>query len=219
MIIAGKEVTSVGPMINGRTMHSCQFLVRHFSFAPCAKSLLLLVSLQLAGCVGSSSDNGVAVRLGENPVVYVKRVTPRDEDDGSVLPLDLSSPVAFYPGASLRVRAVASSRAEERTIMAGLFDGAIDVKDVSASYDGRRTLFALRAPEIEEADEEHQLVWNIWEYDFDQEKARRLIPLDLEAQEGHDMSPRYLPDGRILLVSSRQSQALARLLDESKPQF
>src|SRR5690554_2124823 len=111
MIIAGKEVSSVDPMINGQTMHSCQFPVRRISLALCAKSLFVLVCLQFSGCVGSSSDNGVAVRLGENPVVYVKRVTPRDEEDGSVIPLDLSNPVAFYPGASLRYRAVASPRA------------------------------------------------------------------------------------------------------------
>jgi len=200
-------------------MHSCQFYVRRFSFALCAASLFVLVCLQLTACVGSSSENGVAVRLGENPVVYVKRVTPRDEDDGSVLPLDLSNPVAFYPGASLRYRAVASPRAEERNITAGMFDGAIDVKDVSASYDGRRILFALRAPEIEDADEEDQPTWNIWEYDFDLKKSRRIIPLDLVAEEGHDMAPRYLPDGRILFASTRQRQALARLLDEGKPQF
>lgn len=200
-------------------MNFSRIFVRCSTLRAGGASLFLLIFAQLAGCVGSSSENGVDVRLGENPVVYVTRVMPRDPDDGEVLPLDLSNPVAFYPGASLRVRDVASPRALERNITAGLFTGRIDVKDVSPSYDGRRILFALRAPEIEDADEEDQPTWNIWEYDFDTRSTRRVIPLDLIAEEGQDIMPRYLPDGRILFASTRQPQSLARLLDEGKPQF
>src|SRR5690606_30816931 len=61
--------------------------------------------------------------------------------------------------------------------------------------------------------------WNIWEYDVDSRHLRRVISNELIAEEGQDLAPRYLPDGRILFVSTRQRQARARLLDEGKPQF
>lgn len=182
-------------------------------------ALYLPILLGLQGCVGSSEQDSVDVRLGENPIAYVKRVTPRDEDDNTLLENDFAEPAAFFPGASLYVRDVASPNAPERNISAGLFTGQIDIKDLSPSYDGRRMLFAMRAPEIEDADDDEQPTWNIWEYDFDTASVRRIIPIDLIAEEGQDMAPRYLPDGRIVFVSTRQRQALARLLDEGKPQF
>lgn len=181
--------------------------------------IFCLAGAVLSGCVGGSEQGGVDVRLGENPVVYVMRVTPVDEETGTLMMSDMSDPAAFYPGASLFIRDVASASAEERSISAGLFGGAIDIKDLSASYDGRKLLFSLRAPEIEGADEDEQPTWNIWEYDADVRSVRRIIPIDLIAEEGQDFSPRYLPGGRIVFVSTRQRQALARLLDEGKPQF
>lgn len=193
--------------------------VTRFSKAASITATFLLVLLPLAGCVGTSEQESVSVRLGENPVAYVKRVTPRDPDDLTPLPHDLTDSAAFFPGASLYIRDVASPRAVERNITGDLFEGPIDVKDLSASYDGRRILFALRAPEIEDADEDEQPTWNIWEHDLDSGQTRRIIPVDLVAEEGQDMAPRYLPDGRILFVSTRQRQAAARLLDEGKPQF
>ena len=41
-----------------------------------------------------------------------------------------------------------------------------DVKDLFVSYDGTRLLFAMRAPEIEDADDDEQPSWNIWQYDL-----------------------------------------------------
>ncbi len=48
---------------------------------------------------------------------------------------------------------------------------------------------------------------------------RRLIVSDLTAQQGHDLSPHYLPDGRILFVSTRQQTAKAILINDGKPQY
>ncbi|MCI0432894.1 MAG: hypothetical protein L0271_04495, partial [Gemmatimonadetes bacterium] len=47
----------------------------------------------------------------------------------------------------------------------------------------------------------------------------RVIVSDNIAEEGHDVAPHYLPDGRIVFSSTRQRQARAILLDEGKPQF
>ena len=173
----------------------------------------------LAGCdLGGDDDARADAVLLDRPVAYVARSLPRDED-GMPEPRDLREPAAFFPGAALYLRELASPNAREISLTADLFDGAIDVRDLRVSFDGRRLLFALRAPEIDGADDDEQPTWNIWEYDLDTALLRRVIGNDLIAEEGQDLFPRYLPDGRIVFASTRQRQARARLLDEGKPQF
>ena len=46
-----------------------------------------------------------------------------------------------------------------------------------------------------------------------------MITADITSEAGHDVSPHYLPDGRIIFSSTRQRQSKAILLDENKPQF
>ena len=48
---------------------------------------------------------------------------------------------------------------------------------------------------------------------------RRVIASDVTAEEGHDLAPHYLPDGRIVFSSTRQRLSKAVLIDEGKPQF
>ena len=48
---------------------------------------------------------------------------------------------------------------------------------------------------------------------------RRVITSDTVEDEGHDIMPHYLPDGRIVFSSTRQRQARAIQLDENKPQY
>jgi hypothetical protein len=93
------------------------------------------------------------------------------------------------------------------------------VRDVTVSYDGNKLLFSLRLPEIEDAEEEDQPTWNIWEYDIEEGRLRRIIDSDNTAEEGQDRFPAYLPDGRIVFSSTRQRQAKARLVDEGKDQY
>lgn len=175
----------------------------------------------LAGCGGEATDPVASLdpSLGDRPVVYVQRTVPRDPDSGALMPHRLAEPAAFHGGARLVLRASASPGAGERIITAGLFDGPYDVRDLSISADGMRLLFALRAPEDPDLDDDEQPTWNIWEYRFATGALRRVISNDLVAEEGQDLAPRYLPDGRILFASTRQRQARARLLDEGKPQF
>ena len=180
--------------------------------------IVCVTQFTLAGCLGGSSQDGVDPRLGEAPVAYVKRSAPLD-DDGVMLARNELEPVAFYPGGELMIRDAASPRASERSLSLRVFTDPHDVRDLSPSFDGRRLLFSLRAPEIPGADEDDQPRWNIWEYNADTDSLRRVITSDLIAEEGQDLMPRYLPDGRILFVSDRQRQSRARLLDEGKPQF
>src|SRR5690554_1478783 len=180
--------------------------------------ITLLVPLCLSGCLGDSQSSAVDPRLGEAPVAYVLRTTPLD-DDGAMLARNEREPSRFYPGGELVIREAASPAAAQRRISQRIFTDPHDVRDLSASYDGRRLLFSLRAPDIPGADDDDQPRWNIWEYNADTDGLRRLIGSDLIAEEGQDLMPRYLPDGRILFVSDRQRQSRARLLDEGRPQF
>ena len=180
--------------------------------------LLSLVSLSLTACVGDSKDSPDATRFGDVPIAYVMRVTPRAED-GTFIPDDLNDLTAFQPGARLMVRDAASPLALENDVTSELFEGEIDIRDLSVSPDGRHLVFALRAPEIEDADEEDQPTWNVWTLNRDSGEVRRVISNDIVAEEGQDIQPAFLPDGRIVFTSNRQRQARARLLDEGKPQF
>ncbi len=175
-----------------------------------------------ASVEGSGQDDDPVVV--DFPIAYVKRPIPVEVDDNDIeTPAEeiLREPINFFPGANLFIRDRATPSATETNITEGLFEeGALfDVKDVDVSYDGNFLVFALRAPEIEDADEEDQPTWNIWEYDRTTQVIRRIISSDISAEEGQDISPHYLPDGRIVFTSTRQRLAKAILLDEGKPQF
>ncbi|GAB5379069.1 MAG: hypothetical protein Alis3KO_10570 [Aliiglaciecola sp.] len=166
------------------------------------------------------------------PIAFVKRALPLDED-GNLITNDLRQPFEFIPGAAIFVKARASASALETNITDRAFFSeeqteqatdedplpGYDVKDMEVSYDGERLVFAMRAPEIENADDDEQPTWNIWEYNRVTDVLRRVITSDIVAEEGQDTGPVYLPDGRIAFSSTRQSGNQAILLDEGKPQY
>lgn len=126
-------------------------------------------------------------------------------------------------GGSLWVRERAAPSAKEVNITDRLVgvdpqfpNAKYDVRDVSASYDGKRLLFSMRAPKT---DVDPQPTWNIWEYDRTTDVLHRVISSDSVAETGEDVAPQYLPDGRIVFSSTRQRQSKAILLDEGKQQF
>lgn len=180
---------------------------------------LALAAAVAAGCE-SGSRNGINIGSGQTPdpvvldfpVAYVKRPLPTGDEDARELR-------SFQGGADLWLRDRAAPAALERNITGAITGGEWDVRDVDVSYDGRRLVFAMRPPLIEGAEESEQPTWNIWEYDLDSDTLRRVIASDLVAEEGHDVAPHYLPDGRIVFSSTRQRQAKATLIDEGKPQF
>ena len=186
-----------------------------------------LTSLLVAACGGGSGDGG---SLGgeqspdpvvvDFPIVYVERSLPVDED-GNLLEEDIVEPNAFKPGAQLMLRPRASEDAPVTILTQGLFaeDEQYDIKDVDVSSDGNKVVFALRAPDIEDVDDDEQPTWNIWEYDVELNQLRRIISSDINAEAGEDVSPHYLPDGRIVFSSTRQRRSRAILLDENKPQY
>ncbi|TQV86759.1 hypothetical protein FLL46_16915 [Aliikangiella coralliicola] len=183
----------------------------------------------LAGCTGGGSS---VQQTGQEPdpvvidfpIAYIKRPLPVEVDDNNnETPVEenLREPIAFNAGAALFIRDRATPSAAETNITAQAFEeGALyDVRDVDVSHDGNKLVFAMRAPEIEGADEDEQPKWNIWEYDRTTQVLRRIIASDITAEAGDDVAPHFLPDGKIVFASTRQRLAKAVLLDEGKPQF
>lgn len=168
------------------------------------------------------------------PIAYVERPLPLG-DNANLEKREILDPAAFHPGARLVIKERASASAIELVITDDVFPrnpddspALYDVKDLAPSPDGRKLLFAMRAPEIPNAEEDP--TWNIWEYDLDNDILRQVISdtiygdgtpyqPDLYAEEGHDVAPQYLPDGRIIFSSNRQERGRAILLDENKPQY
>ncbi|MBK6453119.1 MAG: hypothetical protein KA760_04050 [Steroidobacteraceae bacterium] len=184
---------------------------------------LLLAGAALAACTSSDGGGGASPSGGQSPdpvvldfpIAYVKRPLPVDTATAP----DARELLPFQPGSDLYLRDRAAPSSAERNLTAELTNGMGDVRDVEPSFDGRKLVFALREPNIEGAAPEDQPTWNIWEYDLDLQQLRRVIASDTTADDGQDVAPHYLPDGRIIFSSTRQRQSKAILLDEGKPQF
>ncbi|RYZ96316.1 MAG: hypothetical protein EOO68_17040, partial [Moraxellaceae bacterium] len=187
--------------------------------------VLISVCVLLCACgggSGSSSGSGqkpdpVAVDL---PIAYIKRPIPVDENKTSLYP-DVLNPITFNPGAAVYVKDRATALATPVNITEAAFDkdALYDVKDLTTSADGKKLLFALHPPRLENVTEDKQPKWQIWEYNLTTKILRPIITSSIVALQGDDVSPRYLPDGRILFSSTRQIRSKAILLDDGKPQF
>lgn len=193
------------------------------------KKVMLCSSIfVLAACGGESLTNEEQAPdpvVVDVPIAVVKRDLSVEDAD---LQRSITQPALFIPGASLIIKARANSSALEVDITATVFEDRvdadgnrlpIDIKDLESAYDGSRLIFSMRAPEDEDADEDEQPTWNIWEYIIDTQELRRVISSDIVAEAGEDTGPVYLADGRILFSSTRQRGNQARLLDEGKPQY
>ena len=188
----------------------------------------LLMACSLGESTDISSGSNSDPLVAEHPVAFIKRPLLFD-DNNELEGDDLAEPSLFVPGAVLYIKNSASPTSNTRDISSAAFsdpvflndDGDLlyDVKDLNISYDGNKLIFSMRAPEIEDADDEDQPKWNIWEYDQEVSTLRRIIQGNDTAESGHDISPSYLPDGRILFSSTRQSRSRAILLDEGKGQY
>jgi hypothetical protein len=179
----------------------------------------LAMSLLLAGCSGGGNvDIGSGQKADPStidfPIAYVKRAIPDPTAD------DARDMRTFNVDADLYVKDRADASVPEVSITeATTRTGEWDIRDLDVAFDGRKLLFAMRGPIVPNGDEEDQPTWNVWEYTFSTRTLRRVIASDAIAEEGHDVAPHYLPDGRIVFSSTRQRTSKAILLDEGKPQF
>ncbi len=178
----------------------------------------------LAGCDGA--NQGVQIGTGQDPdpvivdfpIAYIRAPIPVD-DNGDFQQTDLREQITFDVGSDLFFRDRAAPTALDVNITDRVTGGMGAVRDVEIDYDASRLLFAMRGPFDPNLDDEDQPTWNIWQYTFETDELIRVIPSDLTAEIGHDIMPKYLPDGRIIFASTRQVRSQAVLLDESKPGF
>jgi hypothetical protein len=189
--------------------------------------LFTLAALAIAACSGGG-DGSVGIGTGQDPdpvapdfpIAYTKGPLNNEDEDLQVN-ADLRDVLRFAVGTDLYVRDRASPTAPERNVTERFTEGTGDVQGVEISSDGRKVLFAMRGP-VDEGlalDDPDQPKWNVWEYEIATDQLRRLVVSDLTAQQGHDLSPHYLPDGRIIFVSTRQQTAKAILINDGKPQY
>jgi len=187
--------------------------------------LLMSVVLLLWACNTETSikDEEPDPVLVEYPVVYIERTldTQTDENGVTLARFDARDPAIFNAGANLLVKKNAFADSPVTNLTSLLFgeDQLIDIRDLSISDDGQEMLVSIRAPEIENADEEDQPRWNIWRYQLSTQILERIITNDTLAEQGDDLMPSFLPDGRIIFASTRQRLSRAILLDEGKPQY
>ncbi len=182
-------------------------------------AVIVAAALWLAGCSSDPSPdvNGADPGVLEAPIAFVKRPIPVDEDGDELQP-DLRDPTFFMAGGDVYIRSNSTITATETNITAAVTGGQGDVKDLMPSFDGTKLLFSLRLFDENENDDEVPS-WNIYEYDLETRTLRRVIGSDFTAEEGDDLAPAYLPDGRIVFSSNRQVDARKMLLDEGKPPF
>ena len=181
----------------------------------------LSMLLSCGGGVGGSDEaTGADPGVLEAPIAYIKRPIPTDddEDDPQPIQVDLRDVRQFTSGGDVYIRNNSTTIATERNLTESMTGGIGDVKGLSSSFDGKKLLFSLRL--FDESDNDDIIPsWNIYEYDFEQDELRRVIRSDLSAEEGDDLSPSYLPDGRIVFTSSRQKQAVEGLINVGKVPF
>jgi hypothetical protein len=185
----------------------------------------VLLGALLSGC-GSTGDGSPGVGSGQQPdpvapdfaIAYTKGPL-FDQNNDIQQRSDLRDPRRFNIGTDLYMRDRASPSASERNITFRETQGRGDVMGVQISRDGKKALFAMRGPFDPTKNMDDQPTWNIWEYEIATDTLHRIIAADITAEAGQDVSPHYLPDGRIIFASTRQRQAKAILLDEGKPQF
>ncbi|MCW9080905.1 MAG: hypothetical protein OQK09_05285, partial [Colwellia sp.] len=194
---------------------------------------LAVVVLLLSGCGTDTvkTDEKTDPVLVEYPVVFIERTLniSADEDTVEQASFPVRNPTVFNPGAQLIVKNNAFADSPSVNISAELVfsnqsdvaipNEGIDIRDLSASHDGQQFLVSIRAPEIENADENEQPTWNIWRYQLATKQLERVVINDDVAEQGEDLMASFLPDGRIIFASTRQRISRAILLDEGKPQY
>src|SRR5579864_9597437 len=190
-----------------------------------------LALLPLAGLALSACSSGGNIALGKSqvadpatvdfPIFYVKRQVPTNPD-GTLMQDDLRIMRDIVPSADLFMRASASASASESNITARITSGqSWDVKDVDTSADGKRVIFAMRGPLTNKQQTKDPPSWRIYEYVIASNDLHAVInpATDPDPPTVNDVSPHYLPDGRIVFSTTRQNTSQGILLDEGKPQF
>ena len=201
--------------MNSITGYTRRNVNRIRSVAICGVSVLLVACGEGSGGSGGQSPDPLIEDIG---IAYVRRPLSYDANDVLIKP-DTREVLTYTPGGDLFYKELASPSGDVRNVTKEFTGGLGDVRDVEVSYDGRLLLFSMRAADLPDTDQEDQPTWNIWEYDISEKILRRIIIADVNAEAGQDITPHYLPDGRIIFSSTRQQLTKATQLDEGKQQY
>ena len=183
-----------------------------------AFGLMVLIAFGLSACGGTgTSDDGADPGVLEVPIAYIKRPLPTN-NQGDPVQLDFRDPRFFTEGGDVFLRDNSSAVSDEVNLTSTITQGVGDVKGLNVSFDGQRIIFSLRLFDPNPNDDDTPS-WNIYEYDLELNSLRRIISSELKAEEGDDLYPAYLPDDRIVFVSSRQRQSAEILSNEGKPRY
>ena len=164
----------------------------------CLGVFLAAETIILTGCGAGPGGTDTASTASDVPIAYVKRPINSQSMNSAVgNPTDS---VTFHPGGDLYVRDISSPSATEKNITTSYTQGRGDVSDPEVSYDGKKILFSMKGP----ADS----TWKVWEYNRDTNTLRRVIQDNAVANQGDDVDPAYLPDGRMVFSSNRQQKSL-----------
>ncbi len=201
------------------------------TFGRLSLGLVFGVAGLMTACTQGPGGGGVGLASGQDPdpatvdfpIFYIRHQVPQEQDNVTrVRPFNEDDDYS----ATLWKRDRASPGSPEVEITARLRadplgepDDRYDIKDLAVAPDGLHVAFAMRGPIDDLDDEDEPPTWNIWEYNIATDTLHRVITSDIIEEEGQDVAPSYLPDGRILFSSTRQRQAKAILLDEGKAQF
>ena len=132
---------------------------------------VLLACTMLAACGGGGGADGGGVSLAggqgpdpatlDFPVFYVKKPVPVVTQNMPAS--DLRRLLTFSVGADLYVRDRASPTATQTNLTTTILQGKGDVRDVDVSYDGKKAVFAMRGPKLDNVADKDQPKWAIWE--------------------------------------------------------
>lgn len=175
--------------------------------------ILCPILLALGACQPGEDGAGIDPGIVEIPIAYIKRPIPVD-DQGDEVQADVREPELFSSGGDVYLR----SGSDETNITRSVTAGIGDVKGLNASHDGTKLIFSLRLFDPNPNNAPFPS-WNIYEYDLETSQLRMVISSALTAEEGDDLYPAYLPDGRIVFTSNRQRQAREMLVNEGRPRY
>ena len=178
-----------------------------------------------AGSIQTASGQTADPATIDFPIFYVKRYG--DPTKAQAPAMDLRMLRFAIPSADLFMRSRAAPSGTETNITARITGTGTktaanyDIKDVSASPDGTTILFAMRGPLKANMQQNKAPSWRIWQYLIATDKLSLVVDPDTDPDPVtvNDVSPQFLPDGRVVFTSTRQRQSQAILLDEGKPQF
>src|SRR5882757_5318090 len=186
------------------------------------KLVVLALPVILVGC--SSGVSGHAPGLAGTqsldpgtftyPLAYIKRPPPKTDIDARDL-------ITSTTGGDLYIRDQASAGGAETNVTTSITKGMGDVRDLDVSVDGKKLVFSLRLP-LDPNKPNADLTqpnWHIYQYDATAKTVAQLTSDGNGQGAGHDVSPHYLPDGRIVFASTRQRGTAGLLLDEGRPEY